>query len=95
MKILEFKTVSPLFEMERDGVKSLTVRQVDPKDSRHRALSQWKPDKVWGIRIKNPTSQEAFTRRIIGVSYLGYHEDYHTEWLYGWRIIRMGELIEA
>jgi len=29
MKILDFKTVSPLFEMERDGIKPFTIRLQD------------------------------------------------------------------
>lgn len=60
MKILDFKTVSPLFEMERDGSKPFTTRMVMPKEAKHRALSQWQPGYKWGIRITNPATGESF-----------------------------------
>jgi hypothetical protein len=66
-KILEFKTVSPLFEMERDGKKYFTERLIDAKDSRFRALSQWKHEYDWLIRIVNPVTGESFVRHIFNV----------------------------
>ncbi len=68
-KILEFKTVSPLYEMERDGKKYFTERLIDYKDPRFRALFQWNryhPD--WLIQITNPATGEHFVRHIINVS---------------------------
>ena len=71
MKVIEFKTVSPLFEMERDGIKPFTIRKRD-KDKRFRALAQWIEDYKWTIRITNPATGESFDRLITNVSYLFY-----------------------
>lgn len=99
-KILDFKTVVPLFEKEKYGAKPLTIRQVDNKDKRFRALAQWNRDCNWALRITNPDTGESFIRRIKSVSYLVYHD-----WSvppvpvlgqlridYDWRIILLGEL---
>jgi len=97
VKILEFKTVSPLFEMERDGIKPFTIRRID-KDSRFRALSQWNCEREWGIKITNPATGEYFIRRIKNVSYLVYDDisgigEPGLRWLCDWRIITLGKLI--
>lgn len=70
MKIIEFKTVSPLFEQERDGVKNFTIRKKDRKDKRFRALHQWRCEYDWYIKIKNPETGKDFSRRIKNVAYL-------------------------
>ena len=98
MKILDFKIVSPLFEMERDGEKPFTIRRIDPKDKRFRALSHWRPEYKWGIRITNPTTSESFIREIKVVSFVLYHQYSDEDWwnikfLYDWRIIIFGELV--
>jgi hypothetical protein len=101
MKILEFKTVSPLFEMERDGIKPFTTRRIEDKDKRHRALSHWQPEYKWGIRIVNLATQESFIREIIAVSYLYYFDLRQKDFrernarFENWRIIILGELIKA
>lgn len=71
-KVIEFKTVSPLFEMERDGVKPFTTRLVDRKDQRFRALSQWSPfyKTNWLIKIINPQTHKYFYRKLIGKQYV-------------------------
>ncbi len=99
MKIIDFKTVSPLFEMERDGEKPFTIRKIDPKDSRFRSLAQWVPAYEWGIRITNPANGESFVREIVAISYLRYF-DYRQKELInrmagflGWKIIVMGEIV--
>lgn len=99
MKVIDFKTVSPLFEMERDGEKPFTTRKIDPKDKRFRALAQWHPSFHWAIRITNPATGESFIREIVAVSFLQYldrREDYfwkrHARFL-DWQIIIMGEIL--
>jgi len=72
MKIIDFKTVSPFFEQERDGKKPFTIRLIDNKDSRFRALSQWEPGRKWLIRIYNPQTGESFIREIAGIDYVRY-----------------------
>ena len=98
MKIIDFKSVSPLFEQERDGDKPFNIRKVDNKDVRFKALSQWSPERDWGLRITNPQTSESFIRRIINVSYLWYYDcsgdiKPGLQGIYDWRIITMGELI--
>ena len=101
MKILNFKSVSPLFEMERNGEKPFTTRKVDSKDKRFRALSQWQPQFKWGIRLINPATGENFIREIVAVSYLRYFDLRQDDIgkgqaaFYDWRIIVMGELLEG
>ena len=98
MKILDFKTVSPRFEMERDGEKPFTVRKIEKEDKRQRALSQWQPRFAWLVRITNPATGESFLRRIVAVSYLRYfdlsQEDFYKRQAAfdDWRIIVLGEL---
>lgn len=97
MKLIDFKTVSPLFEQERDGEKPFTIRKIDYKDARFRALAQWTCEREWGLRVTNPQTGESFIRRIKNVSFL-WHYDFSgdgepgLEGLYDWRIIMMGEL---
>lgn len=98
MKILDFKSVSPLFEMERDGEKPFQVRKTDSKDKRFRALSQWQPRFQWGIRITNPATGESFIREIVAVSYPLYYDFRGSEFgqqagFYDWKIIVMGEIV--
>lgn len=101
MKIIDFKTVSPLFEMERDGIKPFTTRLVDRKDKRFRALSQWKREKQWYLRITNPTTGETFCRKLVNVSYFSYRD--FSEYKSGglgyfrfddkWLLLMMGEIV--
>lgn len=77
IKVIEFKTVSPLFEMERDGIKPFTTRLVDYHDCRFRALAQWHPDRLydpqkigWLIKITNPATGEYFYRELIDKLYM-------------------------
>ena len=97
MKTLDFKTLSPMFEMERDDLKFFTTRKVDPKDKRFRELSRWRPKSKWAIRITNPATGESFVREIHSVCYLGYHdltEDIYQRRLkfyYDWKMIIMGK----
>jgi len=104
MKILEFRSVSPLFEMERDGTKPFTTRKIDYKDKRFRALSQWQPHFQWGIRITNPATGESFIRKLESVDYLRW-----VDWeiaqqpnrpfrdrlqvFYDWKILVLGEIV--
>jgi len=70
MKVISFKTVSPLFEMERDGEKPFTTHRWDNKDSRFRALAQWRPAYKWAIKIVNPQTGESFIRRLQDYNYI-------------------------
>jgi len=70
MKILDFKTVSPLFEMERDGIKPFTTRLADWKDNRFRAIQQCCDENRIAIRITNPVDGENFTREFTGWWYV-------------------------
>ena len=63
MKILEFKTISPFFELCRDGQKPFDIRLRDPKDKRFRALSQLPYSnqgeelvKNWAVKFTNPVT---------------------------------------
>ena len=71
-KVLEFKTISPFFEMCRDGEKPFDIRKVDSKDHRFRALSQirFKKNMQWAIRFTNPITGEAYTRWLYAWDYL-------------------------
>lgn len=97
MKILNWKSVSPLYEMERDGLKPFTTRKIDPKDKRFRALSQWQSDSKWAIRITNPVTGESFVREIHCVCDLEYRDytetdyDRRLKFLYNWTMIIMGD----
>ena len=97
MRILDFKSVSPLFEMERDGDKPFTTRKIDSKDKRFSALSQWQPHFQWAIRITNPATGESFVREIAVVSYLWYYSNSDSGFraFVDWRIIVMGEILEV
>jgi hypothetical protein len=73
MKIIEFKTVSPLFEMERDGIKPFTTRQLERGDKRWDLLM----DVLYlgtgvVIKITNPQTGESFTRPIKHVTYVAW-----------------------
>jgi hypothetical protein len=78
MREIEFKTVSPLFEMERDGIKPFTTRLLEIDDTRFKELYEWrqfypqgKSPKLY-IRITNPSTGESFTRLITNISYVEY-----------------------
>ena len=99
MKIIDFKTVSPLFELERDGGKPFTERLIDPHDQRFKALAQWQPEYEWGIRITNPTTGESFIRKLVSASYFDYLDYSETVFtrrektFYNWRLLILGEKV--
>ncbi len=96
LKIIDFKTVSPLFEMERDGIRPFTERLIDPKDRRFKALNQWNSRRNWAIRITNPQTGEQFTRKLEAVSYIIWFDDkqlFKHSYLYTWRFLKLGERI--
>ena len=66
MKTLEFKSISPFFEQERDGDKPFTCRKLDTEDDRFQDLVFYSSDIIrpgdWAIKITNPTTGESFTR---------------------------------
>ena len=65
--IVDFKTVSPLFEMERDGVKPFTTQQLDFDDPRREHLWPHLHDYPI-IRITNPATGESFERQVTHVT---------------------------
>jgi hypothetical protein len=68
--IVEFKTVSPLFEMERDGIKPFTTRLIDKADTRFDVLLN--PNIRTIIKIINPATGESFERKVWHISYVGF-----------------------
>lgn len=100
MKILDWKSVSPLFEWERDGEMPFTVRKIEKGDKRQRALSQWHPNLHWAVRLTNPATGESFIREIVAVSFLRYFDLREDDFwkrhavFFDWRIIVMGDLIQ-
>jgi len=77
MKTLEFKTISPFFELCRDGKKPFDIRLRDPKDKRFRALSHLPYSYAgesliigWAVKFINPATGESFTRSLERWEYL-------------------------
>ncbi len=100
IKVLSFKTVSPLFEMERDGIKPFTERLYDRRDGRFRILSRWQPWLKYNgrgvvIRITNPANGESFCRRLAGKRYMPRTYPFDKEQLRpSWMILYLGEKLE-
>jgi len=93
-KILQFKSISPFFELCRDGKKPFDIRLHDPKDSRFRALHQVRyitDLKGWVIRFINPVTGESFCRKLLGWDYMT--DQYHTCFKPDWIIMYLGELV--
>ena len=72
-KIIEFKCPSPFFELIRDDKKPFLIR-LDPKDTRFRALAQWRYNhaswkRIWAIRLVHP-SGEFICRELRNIDYL-------------------------
>lgn len=94
MKVIEFKTVSPLFEMERDGTKPFTERKIDHKDKRFIYLSVFRFDHLNRkaiVRITNPETGELFMRELVAVNDIT-----HPVWQPDrpkWLILYLGELV--
>ena len=101
MKIIDFKTVSPLFELERDGEKPFTARLIDPQDKRFKALAQWQPESKWGLRITNSATGESFIRKLVSASlfyYLDFSETVFTrreKAFSNWRLLILGEKVKV
>lgn len=96
-KILEFKTISPFYELCRDGKKPFDIRLVDNKDSRYKGLYQirnmLKPcaEFQWAIRFINPSTNESFIRWLIDWNYLTNHEHLCIE--PSWAIMYLGGIV--
>lgn len=101
MEILDFKSISPFFELCRDGKKPFDVRLFDGKDARFRALAQFlfsglRPE-GWAIRFRNPATGERFDRKLEYCDWLR-----HSPWPATqrepvkprWMIMYLGELVE-
>lgn len=95
-KFIDFKTVSPFFEWERDGIKPFTIRKVDTKDSRFKSLVRWAPGRapglpVYYIRITHATTGEYFYRKLKGVSPMPSANIDGSTVFFDWLIIYLGE----
>lgn len=89
-RVIEYKTVSPLFEMERDGLKPFTIRHIERGDPRVRSLSH-ASFVNWLIKITNPATGEYFYRKLIGKSILqGLGQTQLSDWM----ILYMGKQIK-
>jgi hypothetical protein len=88
---LEFKTVSPLFEMERDGIKPFTTRLWDNNDSRFITLATRRYKFIGRrnitIKIVNPANGESFCRRFLS------YQNVSSVFAPGWVNIWLGEVI--
>jgi len=95
-RVLEYKTVSPLFEMERDGVKLFTIRHIEKGDPRVRLLSRaplffHTPSVMWLLKITNPATGEYFYRKLIGKDILkGPGQTQLSDWM----ILYMGDQVK-
>ena len=94
MKILEFKTISPFYELCRDGKKPFDIRLRDAKDKRFRALSQIRfiNNPGWAIRFVNPATGESFARMLQNWDYLKDQRSYCIK--PAWVIMYLGDLVE-
>lgn len=93
MKTLEFKTISPFFELCRDGKKPFDIRLQDNHDARFRALSQKRfvyPLRNWAIKFTNPATGESFIRELKGWDYMEDKE--HIPFQPNWIIMYLGDL---
>ncbi len=88
LKVLQFKSISPFFEQERDGIKPFTIRLWDSNDNRFMTL----PSKSLRseVKITNPTTKESFSREYEGFIFLAHP----VQGICGWVIIYLGERIE-
>jgi len=81
MKI-PFKTISPYFEKERDGLKCDTVRKVRDTDSKFNDLmSLIQSNKPGEVVITNPATKEQFERKITDVTY--FDDRFIISWKHG------------
>ena len=92
-KILEFKTVSPFFEMCRDGEKPFDIRKIDNHDSRFRALFQvrYKENIQWAVKFTNPSTGESYMRWLDAWEYLTDQKGYCIK--PDWLIMFLGEIV--
>ncbi len=95
-KVLQFESISPFFELCRDGRRPFDIRLRDPKDKRFRALSQLRNAffdaffdenqiKGWAVKFTNPSTGESFTRDLRAWTYLPVEP--------AWVIMYLGELV--
>jgi hypothetical protein len=80
--VVNFKTVSPLFEMERDGIKPFTTRLLPVTDERFLHLygclsCHPEMEHELFITITNPETRESFTRNVIDATEVPHTEDWH------------------
>ncbi len=77
--VLEFKSVSPFFELCRDGIKNWDARLVDPDDERFYKLAIWKltdRDHLLWVKFTNPLTKEHYTREVLDlepIREMSYH----------------------
>ena len=90
MRVIDFKTVQPFFDQERDGRKPFTTRLVDWKDPRYiyllNLLQGQVQEKETSIRITNPKTHERFQRRLVGMQWQPGTET--------WLNLQLGEVVK-
>ncbi len=91
MKVLNFKTISPFFEQERDGIKPFTIRQWDGADERFQKLA--KRYKYDVVKITNPNIGQSFTRVYKGFATLDISPKIMEYRKMKWIIIYLGESV--
>lgn len=98
LRVIEFKSIEPFFSQERDGTKPFTIRQVDRKDPRFRALARWPGWRmIWGplwvIKSTNPATGESFLRELTGTRYMPGGPTSDSE-LKDWLILYLGKEVK-
>lgn len=94
MKTLEFKCISPFFELTRDGKKPFDIRLVDYNDPRFRTLAQWGHWRQWAIKLTNPVTGESLCKRLIGKCYMP-GRDYFSPSIENWIVLYLGDDVES
>jgi hypothetical protein len=96
MEILDFKSLSPLYEQCRDGVKMFDFRLDDKSDSRFCSL-RLPPfyranNPHWYIRFTNPATGESFIRRLRDWTFVRdpHGFPYEPKWI----IMHLGEMAD-
>lgn len=84
MNIVDFKSISPFFEKEGEGIKNNTVREFeDPQDKRKKLLDKFEKGDIFDLDIKitNIETKAYFCREIRDVTIyknlyiITWHED--------------------
>ncbi len=90
VKVLDFESVSPAFEMERSGEKPFTVWKIDFEDDRYKTILDrlehhtLRDDLI--INTVNPATGDSFHRRLVGAEIIADCPM--------WMILRLGHAVD-